>query len=109
MITNLLATIVTVLSTNVVEMNNEQGCRICYDKSFHPFTAEYISPHGHDGITALPYKAATERTIVTTIEQVRTISFEFEGKPLRAILDKKLISTDTRRLVLDATWRDVKP
>lgn len=106
--TNILATIVVTLVTNVTTTDNHRGCYSCWEKSRHPFTLEYRTPHDHIGQDLDPlggYTPATDKTETIITTEVKTLVFNFQGQPFNQIFSEKEISRRQKKFTLKpAEW-----
>ena len=100
MTTNVIAAIlVTMLQTNVVETTNERGCSTC-DLVKHCYNIWHAGC-GKDGLFGPSYKPATEKTVATTVTEIRKIIFGSES----AVLSERVVSTEAKRFVRSEEWK----
>ena len=84
--------------TNVVEADNSTGCRTCEQLRQNPGILIY-----HECDVFKPYRAATERTVTTTVKRVTTLRFTWMGKE-RAVTHEEILSEDVKKYVKKEEW-----
>lgn len=107
MLTNIIASVLITLSTNVVETDNAAREKIDNPCTCPPATGEarfYAIYHDHgyrDGNVITP---ATEKYSTATVIEKRTLEFEVDGKKLQQLLSERTVSSETRTFKL--AWMD---
>lgn len=101
MITNIVATVTVCLVTNVSE-KFPQHLEPLFEPGIFSLPSGFSDCvyHGHYVNDENP----TEKDVVTEISSVKTIDFEFEGKPFK-ILTETVVSTKTQHFKLNSTWK----
>jgi len=97
MTTNILATVIVTLVTNVTTVDNAvRGPTLWQD-----VPANWMAPSEHNIIQA------TEKYETTSILENRTIQFEAEGKSFTNLLSMREVSSFTRKFVLKSEWQSM--
>jgi len=99
--TNLQATIIVNVSTNVVNGDNATGCNLCYDNQGHWKCA---TPAVMNLEPCKPYHPATERWTITNVVRRVTLQTEWNGKPL-TYSEESTLSSVTNRWKLAQEWK----
>jgi hypothetical protein len=98
--TNLIAAVVISIITNVTTASNESGCKIC-SAAGPGFTPAVYHSGGFRACD--PYRPATERTETTTVVEIKTLRFVWEGKAYTA-KEERVLSSKVRRWTLKNEW-----
>lgn len=84
--TNIIAAIVVGVVTNVVEVDNAQGCFSC---TVNPHFVPAVMGH----TPCEKYIAPTEKTKTVTVTEITTLKFNWHGKEWKAKVEKVLSET----------------
>jgi len=103
--TNLIATIVIAVVTNVTTTDNGHDAYRMSERQGYSYGCLVMGcTEDHD---LVPMKYATEKTTTTQAVEVKTLTFEWEGKTYTA-KGERVLWTKTKRLVLNEEWVEQK-
>jgi hypothetical protein len=105
--TNIIATLVLCVTTNVATTDNASGCKICFDAGPGSIPAVFYYNGSH---VCAPYKPATERTETTEVIESGQVLFAWRGERM-AVPFRRVLSRTVRRWTLKRTeqWEESKP
>lgn len=93
--TNIVASVIVSLVTNMTSVTDEVRA---------PWSDSHVLGQAQPGSVI---KHATWREDVTTVEEVKVLTFEWDGKPWR-IESRKLVATTRKRFNLKQEWVEEK-
>ena len=97
--TNLIATIVVCVVTNITTADNSSGCALC---SASPGTIPAVMHYG-TWEPCKPYVPATEKTETTEAVEIKRLSFEWEGETYTAKRER-VLWRKVKRWIKRETW-----
>ena len=105
--TNIIASVIITLVTNVANIDNGKGCSMCDTLqkqaiSGGPVWAVYHPAHG-----GLPYVPATEKSEITTISRHEVLTFTWQERQW-SVTNIVVLSEKKRTFKLSNSWVEVK-
>jgi len=103
--TNLVATVIVCVVTNVVKVDNASGCNICQHDAHGNHIGSIPAVMGWTPESCPPYKPATEKTETTTVVEIRKLTFTWHDRDWTAKVEN-VLARKVRKWVLNKTWKE---
>ena len=102
MITNILATIIVCVVTNVTMTDNARP----QQPLWYQYTNNLIYVENLPVINPTTPSSATEKTETTEVVEISTLSFKWGGKPY-SVRRERVLSTTSKRFIKQEVWKEI--